>query len=200
MKRIVAAAKAGADQPWLADAAADLAEEIGADVAVVSFDGLELEALSTLPRDELAKGAEAAARQVAERIGRAGVPVRSEHRAGPVVRGVLVFAEEQEADLIVVGATTCGPVARRTLGSGTTRLVERSRRPVLVITRPPPRRRAGPWRSHHPSSVAARSRRSPPTCSCARRRRRAPASSASSGWATRPRWASARSSAPASSS
>ena len=71
MKRIVVAAKAGADQPWLADAAANLAEEIGAEVAVVSFDGLELEALSTLPRSELAKGAEAAAAQVAERI-RAG--------------------------------------------------------------------------------------------------------------------------------
>jgi nucleotide-binding universal stress UspA family protein len=139
MKRIVVAAKAGAEQPWLADAAADLAEQIGADVAVVSFDGLELEALSTLPRDELAKGAEEAAREVAERIERAGVAVTAEHRAGPAVRGVLVFAEEQEADLIVVGATTRGPVARRMLGTVTTRLVERSRRPVLVISPPPTR-------------------------------------------------------------
>ena len=49
-----------------------------------------------------------------------------------------MFAEEQEADLIVVGATSRGPVARRMLGSNTTRLIERSRRPVLVIT-PPPR-------------------------------------------------------------
>ena len=137
MKRIVVAAKAGADQPWLADAAANLAEEIGADVAVVSLDGLELEALSTVPRAELARGAEASAEQVAERIARAGVRVMAEHRAGPVVRGVLVFAEEQEADLIVVGATTRGPVARRMLGTVTTRLVERSRRPVLVITPPP---------------------------------------------------------------
>jgi len=137
MKRIVVAAKAGADQPWLADAAADLAEEIGADVAVVSLDGLEMEALSTVPRKELARGAEAAAKQMAERIARAGITVTAEHRAGPVVRGVLVFAEEQEADLIVVGATSRGPVARRMLGTVTTRLVERSRRPVLVITPPP---------------------------------------------------------------
>ena len=137
MKRIVVAAKAGAEQPWLADAASHLAEEMGAEVAVVSFDGLELEALSTLPRSELAKGAEAASKAVAERIERAGIRVHAEHRAGPVVRGVLVFAEEQEADLIVVGATTRGPVARRMLGTTTTRLVERSRRPVLVITPPP---------------------------------------------------------------
>ena len=58
------------------------------------------------------------------------------HRSGPVVRGILVFAEEQEADLIVVGATSRGPVARRMLGNVTTRLIERSRRPVLVITPP----------------------------------------------------------------
>jgi len=136
MKRIVVAAKAGTEQPWLADAGADLAEEIGAHVAVVSFDGLELEALSTVPRSELAKGAEAAAKAMAERIASRGVDVVAEHRAGPVVRGILVFAEEQEADLIVVGATSRGPVARRMLGNVTTRLIERSRRPVLVITPP----------------------------------------------------------------
>ncbi len=136
MKRIVVAAKAGADQPWLADAAANLAAELGADVAVVSFDELELEALSTLPRSELSKSAETAAARVAERIREAGISAHGEHRAGPVVRGVLVFAEEQEADLIVVGATSRGPVARRMLGNVTTRLIERSRRPVLVITPP----------------------------------------------------------------
>ena len=136
MKRIVVAAKAGADQPWLADAAASLAEELGAEVSVVSLDGLEMEALSTIPRSELARDAEAAATQMAERIGQAGIPATAAHRSGPVVRGVLVFAEEQEADLIVVGATSRTPVARRVLGTVTTRLVERSRRPVLVITPP----------------------------------------------------------------
>jgi hypothetical protein len=72
MKRIVVAAKAGADQPWLADAAASLAEELGADVAVVSMDGVEMEALSTLPRSEFAKGAEEAAALVAERFAFSG--------------------------------------------------------------------------------------------------------------------------------
>ena len=135
MQRIVVAAKAGVEQPWLADAAAGIAEETGAHVAVVSFDGLELEALSTVPRDELASGAAHAAKAVADRIARAGVDVTAEHRAGPIVRGVLVFAEEQEADLIVVGASTRGRVSRM-LGTVTTRLVERSRRPVLVIAPP----------------------------------------------------------------
>jgi nucleotide-binding universal stress UspA family protein len=125
-----------ADQPWLADATADLAEELKAEVAVVSLDGVEMEALSTLPRSELAADARAAAERFAERIAARGVPVRAEYRAGPVVRGVLVFAEEAEADLIVVGATSRGPVARRVLGTVTKRLVERSRRPVLVVTPP----------------------------------------------------------------
>jgi nucleotide-binding universal stress UspA family protein len=135
MERIVVAAKAGADQPWLADAAATLAKEVGADVAVVSLDGLELEALSTIPRAELAKDAASAARKTADRIARTGVKVTAEHRAGPVVTGILVFAEEQDADLILAGATSRGRVARL-LGTTTTRLVERSRRPVLVMTPP----------------------------------------------------------------
>jgi nucleotide-binding universal stress UspA family protein len=137
MKRIVVAAKAGAEQPWLAEAAADLAQQIGAEAFVVSFDELELEALSTVPREELRKDAEQAAAAVAERIREKGVEAHAEARSGPAVRGILVFAEEVDADLIVVGATTRGPVARRMLGTVTTRLIERSRRPVLVISPPP---------------------------------------------------------------
>src|SRR5918997_3533729 len=136
MRRIVVAAKAGSDQSWLADAAADIAEELGGEVAVVSMDGVELEALSPLPRSEFAKGAEQASKAVAERIAARGVRTTAEHRAGPVVRGILVFAEEHEADLIVVGASTRGAVARRMLGSMSARLIERSRRPVLVMTPP----------------------------------------------------------------
>jgi nucleotide-binding universal stress UspA family protein len=136
MKRIVVAAKAGVEQPWLADAVADLAEELGADVAVISLDGLEMEALSTLPRSELQRDAKEAAESVADRIAQRGVHVHAEHRAGPVVRGVLVFAEEEEADLIVVAATSRGAVARRMFGTNTARLIERSRRPVLVIYPP----------------------------------------------------------------
>ena len=43
MQRIVVAAKAGEDEPWLADAAASLAEQTGASVSVVSVDGLDVE-------------------------------------------------------------------------------------------------------------------------------------------------------------
>ncbi len=39
MERIVVAAKAGSDQPWLADAAAELAHQTGAAVSVEPDDG-----------------------------------------------------------------------------------------------------------------------------------------------------------------
>ncbi len=57
-------------------------------------------------------------------------------RPGKVVPGVLMFAEEHDADLIVVGASTRGPVAQRVLGDVSLELVRRSRRPVLVIAPP----------------------------------------------------------------
>ena len=70
MQVIVVAAKAGADQPWVADAAAELA------------------------------------------------------------------AVEHDADLIVVGGSTRSAVAQRLLGDVPLELVQRSRRPVLVVSAP----------------------------------------------------------------
>jgi nucleotide-binding universal stress UspA family protein len=133
MQRIVVAAKAGADQPWLADAAAELAQQTGAEVSVVSLDGLDVEALSPTPRSEFREAAEAAVDGFVERLRSAGVQAEGEVRSGPVTRGVLLFAEERDADVIVVGASTKGRVARRVLGSVPVDLIQRSRRPVLVI-------------------------------------------------------------------
>ena len=136
MDRIVVAAKAGADQPWLADAAAELAKQTGAAVSVVSMDGLEVEALSPTPRSEFLKAAEQSVNGFLERLREAGVEADGEPRSGSVTRGVLMFAEEKDADVIVTGATTKGRVARRVLGSVPMELISRARRPVLVITPP----------------------------------------------------------------
>ena len=132
------AAKAGSDQPWLADAAAELAGQSGAKVDVVSADGVDLEAFSTVPRSEAAQPAERAAEAVAERIRAAGIEATAHTLSGPVVRSVLLFAEEHDADVIVCGGSTRGAVARRLLGDHSIQLIRRSRRPVLVIT--PPRK------------------------------------------------------------
>jgi nucleotide-binding universal stress UspA family protein len=134
MRRIVVAAKAGADQPWLADAAAELAHQTGAAVSVVSLDGLDVEALSPTPRSEFQEQAQATVNDLVERLRAAGVDAEGEVRPGLVTRGVLLYAEEKEADVVVVGASTKGRVARRVLGSVPVELIQRARRPVLVIT------------------------------------------------------------------
>ena len=136
MERIVVAAKAGADQPWVADAAAQLAEETGATVDVVSVDGVDVEMLSPLPRSEYQENARESAKKIADRIRERGVEVRAETRSGKVVPALLLFAEEHNADVILVGASTRGRVARKILGDVPLELVQRSRRPVLVVSAP----------------------------------------------------------------
>src|SRR5215210_6806144 len=134
MERIVVAAKAGSDQPWLADAAAELSQQTGAEVSVVSLDGLDVEALSLTPRSEFREAAEQTIRGFIERLRSAGVQAEGDVRSGAVIRGVLLYAEEKEADGIVCGASTKGRVARRVLGSVPVDLIQRARRPVLVIS------------------------------------------------------------------
>jgi nucleotide-binding universal stress UspA family protein len=136
MQRIVVAAKAGVDEPWVADAAADLAAQTGASVAVVSVDGLEMEGLAPMPRSEFTVMAKRAVDGMLERLRSRGVEATGEVRPGKVVPGILLFAEEQDADLIVVGASRRGAIAKRVLGDVPLELVSRSRRPVLVISNP----------------------------------------------------------------
>jgi nucleotide-binding universal stress UspA family protein len=134
MRRIVVAAKAGADQPWLADAAAELAQQTGAAVSVVSLDGLDVEALSPTPRSEFTEQAQQTVDGLLERLRGAGADAEGDVRPGLVTPGILLYAEEKDADVIVVGGSTKGKVARRVLGSVPVELIQRARRPVLVIT------------------------------------------------------------------
>ena len=136
MQRIVVAAKAGTDQPWLARAAAELAQQSGAAVDVVSADGVDVETFSTVPRSEAEGPARDAAEAMAGQIRAEGVEAEPHTLHGPVVRSVLLFAEHHDADLIVAGATSRGPVASRLLGNTPIEMIRRARRPVLVVTPP----------------------------------------------------------------
>ena len=136
MRRIVVAAKAGTDHPWLAQAAAELAQQTGAAVSVVSLDGLDVEALSPTPRSEFRELAEKTVNSILEQLAAAGVEAEGHVRAGLVTPGILLYAEEKDADVIVCGASTKGRVARRVLGSVPVELIQRARRPVLVISPP----------------------------------------------------------------
>jgi nucleotide-binding universal stress UspA family protein len=136
VQRIVVAAKAGAEQPWLAHAAAQLAAQSNAVVDVVSADDVEMEAFSTVPRAAASEHAERSAEALAEQLRAEGINAAAHTLQGPIVRSVLLFAEDRDADLIVCGASTRGALRRRMLGDVSLQLIRRARRPVLVITPP----------------------------------------------------------------
>lgn len=134
VRRIVLAANPEEDQPWVADATAELARETDATVAVVSVDEVETAHLSPVPRTEALKRAEAAATAAVERLEAAGVPATKHVRTGAALDGILEFADEQNADLIVLGPSARSRVAQRLLGTVHLGLIQRSSRPVLVVT------------------------------------------------------------------
>jgi nucleotide-binding universal stress UspA family protein len=136
LKTIVFAANAEADQPWVADAAAELAKQTGARVAVVSVDDVQTEMLSTLPRSETQRFADEAASRAVERLRQDGVDATKTVLAGPALEQILAFADQEDADLIAVGSSTRSRLASRLLGNVPLSLVQRSRRPVLVVTEP----------------------------------------------------------------
>ena len=133
---IVLAANPEADQPWVADAVVGLARQTGASVAVVAVDEVELERLTAAPRSVYTERAERAADAAARRIADAGVAVSRTVLPGRPLERIIGFADEQGADLIVVGSSTRPAVAERLLGSVPLELIKKSPRPVLVITHP----------------------------------------------------------------
>ncbi len=136
MPCIVLAANAEADQPWVADAAAQLAQQLDAEVEIVSVDELETEMLSTVPREVLVERARQAADRALQRVTEQGVTASASVRSGTALEQIIAFAHERDAEMIVVGASTRNPLAARLLGSVPIGLMRRARRPVLVIAKP----------------------------------------------------------------
>ncbi|MEV6597843.1 universal stress protein [Actinoplanes sp. NPDC051346] len=134
--RIVLAANPEADQPWVADAAAGLARQTGGTVAVVAVDEVELERLAAAPRGVYTERAEHAASAAVERLTAAGVEATRTVLPGRALERILAFADEQDADLIMVGSSTRPRLAERLLGSLPLDLIKRSSRPVVVVTHP----------------------------------------------------------------
>ena len=133
---IVVAAKPEVEQPWMADAVIGLAKQTGASVAVVAVDEVELERLAAVPREVFAERAEKAATAMADRLAAAGIKVTEHVLPGRPLPRILEFADQQNADLIVVGSSGRPAVAERLLGSVPLDLIKKSARPVLVVTHP----------------------------------------------------------------
>jgi nucleotide-binding universal stress UspA family protein len=136
MKRILVVSTAGLDEPWIAQPAAQLAEEAGAAITVLVVDDVESQRFTALPRDELLRQAGVTADRIVEQLAEAGVEATPVARAGPAVATAIEFADEIDADLIVVGSSRRHGVVKRLLGSLALNLVQRSGRQVLVVTEP----------------------------------------------------------------
>jgi len=133
---IVLAVKPDSDEPWIIDAVVGLARQTGASVAVVAADTVELERLEATPRSVFTQAAERTATAAARRLTDAGIEATATVRPGRPLPGILDFATEQGADLIVAGASHRPVVAERLLGSVPLDLIKQSSRPVVVITKP----------------------------------------------------------------
>ncbi|MBF9129742.1 universal stress protein [Plantactinospora sp. S1510] len=133
---IVLGANPEADQPWVVDAVADLIRQSGGSVAVVAVDEVELERLAAAPRSVFAERAQRAASTAVQRLAAVGIEASQTVLSGRPLQQILDFADQQQADLIVVGSSTRPAVAERLLGSLPLALIEKSPRPVLVITNP----------------------------------------------------------------
>ncbi len=133
---LVLAANAEADQPWVAEAAADLARQTGATVAVVSVDELAEGARAAPPRSVYHARAEAAAHPAVARLRDAGIAATRTVLSGAALERILDFSREQQADVIVVGSSSKGRLAERLLGSVPIGLLQRAGKPVLVVSHP----------------------------------------------------------------
>jgi len=133
---IVLAAKPDADQPWITDAVARLAKQTAATVSVVAVDQVELERFSAAPRSLFLQGAREAVETAVRRLAEAGVEAQGTVLSGRPLERIVEFAEQQQADVIMVGASTRPAMAERLLGSVPLQLIEKSSRPVLVVTHP----------------------------------------------------------------
>ena len=80
-----------------------------------------------------------AARRLAEA---AGVDAEYELLEGEPARTLAEFAEARDADLLIVGTRGYGALGGVLLGSVSTALVRRSRRPIVVVPRPAERAEA----------------------------------------------------------
>lgn len=133
---IVLAAKPDADQPWIIDAVVRLAKQTGATIAVVSVDEVELERFSPAPRSLFHQDAREAVDTAVRRLAESAVEAQGTVLPGRPVERIIEFAAQQQADVIMVGASTRPAVAERLLGSVPLQLIEKSPRPVIVITHP----------------------------------------------------------------
>ncbi|HEY7693683.1 MAG TPA: universal stress protein [Gaiellaceae bacterium] len=155
MNTIVLATDGSPSAAQATKTAIELAQATGARIHVVTAWSIPVSAFGAAPllagpelEDiECARAREAGTAAV-EEIAAAGLPVSLEVREGPPVEEICAAADEQAADLVVLGAHGWGALKRLLVGSVSTGVVHRSPCPVLVA-------RGGAVRAEDEPGVAA---------------------------------------------
>lgn len=138
LDRIVVAVDGSENSLAAVDWVADLAEATGAEVVAVHALGL-LEHL-----DDEAVPAQSHRGEIGQLfestwcvpLDRDGISCRRVLRDGNPVSVVLSVADEEDADLIVLGSRGFGGFPEQLLGSTSTQVAQRSRRPVTIVPLP----------------------------------------------------------------
>jgi nucleotide-binding universal stress UspA family protein len=142
-KRIVVGTDFSDTAEAATDYAVELAKKLGAEIVLVH--GYEIPAyafpegavIQAELQDRLAKVSEEALASAVKARDKSGVPIRSVLRAGPPWHEVIAVAEEEKADLVVVGTHGRRGIARMIMGSVAERVVRGCPCPVLTV-RPNP--------------------------------------------------------------
>ena len=145
IRHILSATDQSAPSLQALDRAADLAAATGASHTVVQALGLDAlgplrnllgERADAVAHTALAQQRDALARALADRARPPGPEPKLRVEPGLASRVVPALADEEDADLVVVGARGQSPVRRMLLGSTASHLLRKSRCPVLVVRKP----------------------------------------------------------------
>ncbi|MFN7130736.1 MAG: universal stress protein [Myxococcales bacterium] len=139
MKRIVVGVDGSAESEKALRLAAELARPLGAELLVtyvipptVPPAETYILVMADIEAAGLRHGESVVARCEKALEGR-GVALRTQIRSGDPASALAELAEQEQADLVVVGSRGLGAVKRMLLGSTSNRLVHVSQRPVLVV-------------------------------------------------------------------
>jgi nucleotide-binding universal stress UspA family protein len=144
VKRILVATDGSEGSDRAVDFAADLAKTHGADLLIVNIRGgygLSIELMRQFSDtdsawfEELLKTTSAEILNSArDRAHSAGVPnIVLESRGGHIAEAIIDFAEEKDADAIVVGKRGSGDMTEMLLGSVPQKLVNLASRVIMVV-------------------------------------------------------------------
>jgi nucleotide-binding universal stress UspA family protein len=140
IQRIVVATDFSEIADTVVDQALDLARQLGASITLVHAYEIPIygfpEGVLVAPPDiasRIGSSAEAQLERLAKRHADSGVPISTVLRMGAAWDEINAVAEEQSADLIVVGTHGRRGLARALLGSTAERILRTATRPVYAV-------------------------------------------------------------------